>query len=183
MHRQLVDIKTTLGFIHFLKVVSWILYEQWWHPTTEFGSLFVIAVKKICNDSNYCNFINWRERLPCFPVTSHKCDLCLYSSITCSQMLTHWGRVMHICVGKLKIIGSDNGLAPSWRQAILWTNAGLLSIRTLRTYFSEILIKIQQFSLKKMYLKMSSAKQHLCCLGPNVLKVINTCIRLSDMKF
>ena len=26
--------------------------------------------------------------------------------------LTHWGRVTHICVGKLTIIGSDNGL--SW---------------------------------------------------------------------
>ena len=26
-----------------------------------------------------------------------------------SQLLTHWGRVMHICVGNLTIIGSDNG--------------------------------------------------------------------------
>ena len=25
-------------------------------------------------------------------------------------ILTHWGRVTHICVGKLTIIGSDNGL-------------------------------------------------------------------------
>ena len=55
------------------------------------------------------------------------------------------------------------------RQAIIWTNAGLLSIGPLRTNFSEILIKIQQYSLKKMHLKMSSAKQRLCCLGPNVL--------------
>ena len=34
---------------------------------------------------------------------------------------THWGRVMHICVGKLTIIGSDNGLSPERRQAIIWT--------------------------------------------------------------
>ena len=27
--------------------------------------------------------------------------------------LTHWGRVMHICISILSIIGSDNGLAPS----------------------------------------------------------------------
>ena len=27
--------------------------------------------------------------------------------------LTHWGRVMHICVNKLTIIGSDNGLLPA----------------------------------------------------------------------
>ena len=29
-----------------------------------------------------------------------------------SRLLTHWGRVMHICVNKLTITGSDNGLAP-----------------------------------------------------------------------
>ena len=52
--------------------------------------------------------------------------------------LTHWGRVTHICVTYLAIIGSDNGLSPSRRQAIIWTNAGILLIRTLRTNFSEI---------------------------------------------
>ena len=31
--------------------------------------------------------------------------------------LTHWGRVTHICVGKLINIGSDNGLSPGRRQA------------------------------------------------------------------
>ena len=56
--------------------------------------------------------------------------------------LTHWGRVMHICVNKLTIIGSDNGLPPGWRQAIIWTNAVLLLIGPLGTNFSEILIKI-----------------------------------------
>ena len=43
-------------------------------------------------------------------------------------------------------------------QAIIWTNAGLLAIGSLGTNFSEILIKIQNFSFKKMHLKMSSAK-------------------------
>ena len=84
-------------------------------------------------------------------------------------MLTHWGRVTHICVDKLTIVGSENGLAPIRRQAIIWTNAGLLSIGHLLTNFSEILIKLQQFTLKKMHLKMSSANRRLCCLGPNVL--------------
>ena len=42
--------------------------------------------------------------------------------------LTHWGRVTHISVSKLTIIGSDNGLAPSRRQAIILTNAGILLI-------------------------------------------------------
>ena len=83
--------------------------------------------------------------------------------------LTHWGRVTHICFGKLTIIGSDNGLSPERRQAIIWTNAGILLIRSLRTNFSEILIEIQTFSLKKIGLKMSSAKWRPFCLGLNVL--------------
>ena len=83
--------------------------------------------------------------------------------------LTHWGRVTHICVGNLTIIGSNNDLSPERRQAIIWTNAGILLIGPLGTNFSEILIKIQTFSLKKIRLKMSSAK---CCsfrLGLNGL--------------
>ena len=83
--------------------------------------------------------------------------------------LTHWGRVTHICVGKLTIIGSDNGLSPGRRQAIIWTNAGILLIRTLGTNLSEILGKIHSFSLSKMHLKMSSAKWRLFGLGLNEL--------------
>ena len=58
---------------------------------------------------------------------------------------------MHICVGNqnLIIIGSDNVLSPGRRQAIIWTNAGMLFIGSLRTNFSEILIKIQTFSFIK----------------------------------
>ena len=73
-------------------------------------------------------------------------------------VLTHWGREMHICVSKLTIIGSDNGLSTGRRQAIIWTNAGILSIEPLGTKFNEILIEIHTFSLKEMHLKMSSAK-------------------------
>ena len=51
--------------------------------------------------------------------------------------LTHWGRVTYICVSKLTIIGSDNGLSPGRRQAIIWTNAGILLIRPLGTNFNE----------------------------------------------
>ena len=72
--------------------------------------------------------------------------------------LTHWGRETHICVGNLTIIGSDNGLSPGRRQAIILTNAGILLIGPLGTNFSEILIEIQTFSFKKMRLKVSSAK-------------------------
>ena len=78
--------------------------------------------------------------------------------------LTHWGWVMHISV-----IGSDNGLSPGRRQAIIWTKAGTSSIDPLGTKFSEILIEIHTFSFKKMHLKMLSAKLWPFCLGLIVL--------------
>ena len=85
--------------------------------------------------------------------------------------LTHWGRETHICISKLTIIGSDNGLSPDRCQAIIWTSAGILLIGHLGTNFSEILIEIITFSFKKMHLKVSSAKWRPCCLGLNVLHV------------
>ena len=78
------------------------------------------------------------------------------NSLKPDETLTHWGRVTHICISKLTIIGSDNGLSPGRRQAIIWTNAGIMLIGPLRTNFSEILIEIFTFSFKKMHLKMSS---------------------------
>ena len=75
----------------------------------------------------------------------------------------------HICVNKFTIIASDNGLSPGRRQAIIWNNAGILSIGLLGTNFSEIWIEILTFSFKKMRLKMSSVKWRPFCLGLNVL--------------
>ena len=43
--------------------------------------------------------------------------------------LTHWGQVTHISVSKLTCIGSNNGMSPGRRQAIIWTNAGISLIR------------------------------------------------------
>ena len=86
-----------------------------------------------------------------------------------NNFLTHWGQVMHICVCNLTIIGSDNGLSPGRRQAIIWTNAGILFIGPLGTNFSEILIAILTFSLKKMRLKVLSGKWRPFCLGLNAL--------------
>ena len=49
------------------------------------------------------------------------------------------GRVTHICVSKLTIIGSNNGMSLGRCQAIIWTNAGILLIRTSGTNYSKIL--------------------------------------------
>ena len=89
----------------------------------------------------------------------------LQSSDDFSSALTHWGRVTHLCVSKLTTIGSDNGLAPGRRQAIIWTYAGILLIRPLGTNFNEMLIEI----LTLMRLKMSSATWRLFGLGLNEL--------------
>ena len=83
--------------------------------------------------------------------------------------LTHWGRVTHIYVSTLTIIGSDNGLSPGRRQAIIWTNAGRLITGPLGTNFSEILIEIYTFSFKNTHLKISSGKWRAFCLGLNGL--------------
>ena len=88
------------------------------------------------------------------------------------KVLTHWGRVTHICVGNLNSIGSDNGLAPTRWQAIIWTNAGILLTGPLWTNFNEILIEIQTFSFKKMRMQMSSGKWRPFCIGLNVLTFV-----------
>ena len=76
----------------------------------------------------------------------------------------------HICISKLTTIDSDNGLSPERRQAIIWTNVGILLIGPLGTNFREFLIRIHTFSFKEMHLKMSSAKWWPFCLSLNVLK-------------
>ena len=83
--------------------------------------------------------------------------------------LTHWGRVAQTCVSKIIIIDSNNGLSPGRRQAIIWTNAGILSTGPLGINFSEILI----FQLRKCIWKchlpngghLVLASMYLCYLA------------------
>ena len=74
-----------------------------------------------------------------------------------------------ICISKLTIIGSDNGLSPGRCLAIIWIIAGILLIGLLGISFIEISIKINTFPFKKMHLKMLSAQWRLFCLGFNEL--------------
>ena len=67
----------------------------------------------------------------------------------------------HICLSKLIIIGSDNGLSSSRRLAIDHTNATILLIGPLGTKFYENLIEINTFSFKKMH-----NGPHKIALGP-----------------
>ena len=67
-----------------------------------------------------------------------------------NSKLIHWGWVTHICVSKLIIIGSDNGLSPGRHEAIIWANAGILLTENIRTIFISILIEMITFQFKKM---------------------------------
>ena len=124
----------------------------------------------IIDKSTLAQIMAWCRQAP-----SHYLSQCWSKSISPygvslgRNVLTHWGRVTHICVSKLTIIGSDNGLSPGRRQSIIWTNAGILLIGPRGTNFSEMLIKIYTFSFKKMHFKMSSGKRQPFCLGLNVL--------------
>ena len=137
---------------------------------------------------NVCGWFHWFMDTNCFIdikvfSNKHECQTITrphhkasskMTSLKSQHTLTHWGRVTHICVSKLTIIGSDNGLAPGWHQTIIWTNYGILLIGPLGTNFSETLIGIQTFSFKKMHLKMLSVKWHPFCLGLNVLTYNST---------
>ena len=75
----------------------------------------------------------------------------LYVIQWCSHELTEAKWCIYASVN-YAIIVSGNGLSPGRRQAIIWPNAGVLSIWPLGTNISEISIEIHIFSFKKMHL-------------------------------
>ena len=72
--------------------------------------------------------------------------------------ITHCSRVTHLCVSKVTTIGSDNGLSPGRRQAIIWTNGGILLTGSSGTNFSEISIEIHTFSFQKVHMSPTGDK-------------------------
>ena len=120
----------------------------------------------LCSNKSQHNFYsNW------YQINNMKVDAInkLPTWTNLDSSLTHWGRVTHICVGNLTIIGSDNGLSPERCQAINWTNAAVLLIGPKGTNFNQILNEIHIFSFKKMHLNVSSVKRRPFSLGLNVL--------------
>ena len=77
----------------------------------------------------------------------------------------------------LSIIDPDNGLSPYRRQAIIWTNTGMLSSWPIGRIFDEHVLQTQQLSSKKMNWNTSSAKKRgvgaIFCLGRNVLTLFS----------
>ena len=92
---------------------------------------------------------------------SHECAYGFVGSHFVDMHLTNSGRGTHISVAELNIIGPDNGLSPGRRQAIIWTNDGILLIGLLEINFSEILIEMHPF-----HSRHSSVKWRSLCLSP-----------------
>ena len=88
----------------------------------------------------------------------------------------------HICVSELTIIGSDNGLSPGRRQAILWNNAGFIVNWTLRN-------KLQwNFNRNPNIFNQENAHEHVFCEMASILcqlqcdnRYTNLENRISDM--
>ena len=114
----------------------------------------------------YHNPLQWRHNGR-DGVSNHRRLECLLKRLF-RRSLTHWGRVTHICVSRVTTTGSDNGLSPGRRQAIIWTSAGILLIVPLRINFSENSVEILAVSFMKMQMKVSSGKWRPFCLGLNM---------------
>ena len=71
------------------------------------------------------------------------------------------------------IIGSGNGLAPIWGQAITWTNAELSLIDHIWCNHSAFRIKIQTFSKKEVLLRVAFFKIQQICPETNELTKVN----------
>ena len=69
-------------------------------------------------------------------------------------------------------------MLPVRRLAIIWTNAGILSIEPLGTSFGEILIEIQIFPFKKQHFKMSSGTWQPFSVGLNVLNIVSKMVAM-----
>ena len=140
-----------------------------WHEDKPWWQIYWALSKMTDVKIHFGNGSVWISRVSQSNGTIYRQQVINLIWLTHKTWLYHWGRVTHICVNKSISIASDNGLSPGRRQVIIWTNAGILSIGPLGTNFSEILIEIQTFSLKKICLKLSSAKCRPFCLGFNVL--------------
>ena len=123
------------------------------------------------NNEHGCVYLRCRAecKLPgC--VEGHPC----MSSIRLYYGSNHWGRVTHIWVNKLNIIGSDNSLAPGRRQAIIWTNVNIFLIGPLGTKsnFSETIIDYHTFYSRECF-----SKYRLEDGGHFVSASINNCVQ------
>ena len=133
-HNELQQMLTCLQFEVTLKSYHCLFVRchfVWAMAFVRIHSKSIMSSKKIY--SNYyscCNAVAWSRRLNQMHNISTAntqwydvmATITLWviktSCLAALNTITHCDRVMHICVSKLTIIGSDNGLSPDGRQAI-----------------------------------------------------------------
>ena len=137
---------------HYLKQCWFLICEVPWHLPE--SNLTASAQATLYNEFQNYTF-TW---LPYLPV---------------ANVLTHWGRVTHICVSKLNSIGSDNALSPSHHLNRCWNIVNLTLGNKLpwNVYRNSYI-----FIKKNLYLKMSSGKWRPFCPGLNVLMPPTTAV-------
>ena len=72
----------------------------------------------------------------------------------------------HICVSKVTIIGSDNGLSPGWRQTIIWTNANWTPGNKFQwNLIQDLYIFIQDNAFENVVWKMAAKLSQPQCVN------------------
>ena len=163
-------------FVHFATYFTVCIWCWYWLLLSiyQFPQLWALLKLYSLWLTNYCLFI-YQDQLSCeIPLLFTWYKTLIWYWINMYQYLGNLQLIeaewRMICVSKLAIIGSDNGLLPGLHQAIIWTSARILLIRPLGTNFSEGLNEIQTFSLKKICFKVCSAKCCPFCVDLNVLR-------------
>ena len=94
--------------------------------------------------------------------------------------LTHWGLVIHKCVGEVSQQCSGNGLVPAHFPSHY--NADLLSIEFSKTNFSERFVKISKFSLKKWIWRCYYFLQKFIHFVDTSVNVVTACTCISNRR-
>ena len=162
-------------------------YSWWINPLFIYVNLCLWICSPLVLVMDFCLFGTTPLHVPFFYILDHKEQILM----KIESRYKHFLPRKYICKHCLQKCGHfiqwptvailSNGLAPGRRQAIIWTNAGILLIRPVGTNFNEILIEILTFSFMKMRLKVSSAKRWPFCLSPNVLIEAMSLTRLNSV--
>ena len=112
-----------------LPIDPWDISMKLWISSFQ-ANFSEIALMWLLLDPTHNNSTLFQAMVWCRKATNYCPGQCWPRSMWHSE-LTHWSRVTHICVSDLTSIGSDNGLSPGRRQAIIRTNAGILLIKNV----------------------------------------------------
>ena len=107
-----------LGGIHRMSCMTSIYYPHSWNLPVTSGSW---------HKDHQCRPLLVSLLLTWFSISSNGSGDAV-KRLDTQVTLIQWSRVTNICVGKLNIVGSDNGLSPGRCQATVWSNTGILLI-------------------------------------------------------